>query len=208
MGSRRRPAAAALRRLPFAVGGLALLAACFGGPAPRDHFYRPASPRPSAELSKPALRGTLEVERLRSDALTRERSILHVDSVGSVQVDPYSYDLWIDTPSVMFQRELAEFLRLSGVAERVVVPEMNVSDDFVLGGWIERMVYVTGSDSVLLEVEFSLSRARGGGQILQRRYRVEKPVSGRDMEAVVASFGAAIQEIFDELVADIAASAG
>jgi cholesterol transport system auxiliary component len=207
MGSRPAIAPAARCRLPVALGGLALLAACFGGPAPRDHFYRPAPPQPSAALSKPALPGTLEVERLRSDALTRERSILHADSAGSVQVVPYSYELWIDTPTVMLQRELAAFLRRAGVAERVVLPEMNVRDDFVLGGWVERMVYVTGSDSVLLELDFSLSRARGGGQILQRRYRVERPVGGHGMDAVVAAFSAAMQDAFEQLVADIAATA-
>lgn len=207
MDRRERPAPAAMRWLPVALGGLALLAACFGGAAPRDHFYRPASPQPSTALAKPVLPGTLEVERLRSDALTRERSILHVDSASSVQVDPYPYHLWIDTPTVMIQRDLAEFLRLSDVAERVVLPEMNVREDFVLGGWIERMVHVTSSDTALLEIEFALSRARGGGQILQRRYRVEKPVGGRGTEAVVAAFGAGMHEIFEKLVADIAAAA-
>lgn len=195
-------------RAGLALAALPLLAACLGGPAPRDHFYRPDAATPSAPLAKPILRGALEVERLRADALTRERAILRVDSPESVQVTPYAYHLWIDTPTVMMQRDLAEFLRLAGVSERVILPEMNVEEDYELFGWIERLVHVTGNDSVVVELEFSLAHPRGGGQIMRRRYRVEQAVAGSDMEAVVKAFSQAVQQIFDRLVADIAATAG
>jgi len=197
MGAR---ACLALLALPFLV-------ACLG-PGPRDHFYRPAAIRPSEPLAEPILQGSLEVERLRADALTRERAILWVDDPESVQVTPYAYHLWIDSPTVMIQRDLADFLRLAGVAERVVLPEMNVDEAYELFGWIERLVHVTGNDSVVVEIEFSLAHPRGGGQIMERRYRVEQAVAGSGMDAAAEAFSSALQQIFDRLVADIAATAG
>lgn len=194
-------------RACLALLALPLLAACLG-PGPRDHFYRPATARPSEPLAEPILRGSIEVERLRADALTRERAILWVDSPESVQVTPYAYQLWIDTPTVMIQRDLAEFLRLSGVAERVVLPEMHIEESYELFGWIERLVHVTGDDSVVVEIEFSLAQPRGSGQIMQRRYRAEQAVDGSGMDAAVEAFSQALRQIFERLLADIAATAG
>lgn len=183
---------------------LSALAGCLGGTPPRDHFYRIDPAQPATALPAPVLKGTLEVERLRADALTRERAILRVPSADSLQVTPYTYQLWIDTPTVMLQRSLAEYLRLAGVADRVVVPEMNVDENHELSGWIERLVHVRDEDRVIAELDFSLIDARGTSQPLRRRYRVEVATGGTDMDKVVAAFNAAIGEIFERLVADIA----
>lgn len=190
------------------VSTLSALAGCLGGTPPRDHFYRIDPAQPATTLPAPALKGTLEVERLRADALTRERAILRVPSADSLQVTPYTYRLWIDTPTVMLQRSLAEYLRLAGVADRVVLPEMNVDENYELSGWIERLVHVRDEDRVIAELEFSLINARGTSQPLRRSYRVEVATGGSDMDEVVAAFNAAIGEIFERLVADIATIQG
>lgn len=205
MGSSGLLLAARLAGASLALSALVTAAGCFGGPAPRDHFYRIDQSQPQASLSQPVLKGTLGIDRFRTDALTRERSILRVESSGSVRVTPYAYQLWVDTPTVILQRDLAEFMRLAGVAERVVLPEMNVEEEYEVAGWIERLVHVTGNDSVVVEMEFSLSRSRGGGQLLRRRYHAEQATGGNDMDSVVKAFGSAVREIFEHLLADIAA---
>ncbi len=204
MGS--RPAA---RVSTAALLGAALLVAC-ASPAPRDHFYKLEAAAPASPLSPPALRGTLEVERLRTDALTRERSILYVTDPDAVQVTPYSYHLWVDTPTVMLQREIAEFMRRAGVAERVVLPEMNVNETWSLNGWIDRLVHLRddGSGRVIVELEFSLSRERRDELLVRKRYRVEEAVAQDDVESVARAFNVAVSEILDQLVSDIAAAAG
>lgn len=205
MAASDRGRSRAARALPLAT---LLLAGCVGGPAPRDHFYRPAAPSPSTQATQPGLRGVLEVERPRADALTRERSILHVESAGSVQVTPYTYQLWIDTPTVLVQRDLAEYLRQAGVAERVVLPEMHVAGDFELSSWIEQLVHVTDANQVVVEIEFSLARTRSGAQILSRRYRADQPVQGSSMDDVVRAFSAALAQIYARLAEDLASRAG
>jgi uncharacterized lipoprotein YmbA len=206
MTTSRRPSAIRGAVIALAVSAPIALGGCLGSSAPRDHFYRINLAAPASALPAPVLPGTLEVERLRTDALTRERAILRVPSADSLQVSPSTYHLWIDTPTVMLQRSLAEYLRLAGVAERVVVPEMNIDESYELSGWIERLVHVRNDDRVIAELEFSLTDPRGTSQLLRRRYRAEVATGGDDMDKVVAAFNAAIGEIFARLVADIAAS--
>ena len=204
MTTSTRPPAIRGAVIALAVSTLISLGGCLGSSAPRDHFYRIDLAPPAAVLPAAVLPGTLEVERLRADALTRERAILRVPSADSLQVTPSTYHLWIDTPTVMLQRSLAEYLRLAGVADRVVLPEMNVEETYELSGWIERLVYVRSDDRVIAEFEFSLTDAHGTSQPLRRSYRVEVATGGDDMEKVVAAFNTAIGEIFARLVADIA----
>jgi ABC-type uncharacterized transport system auxiliary subunit len=207
-GARSEPQASGVGRAS-AAGALLLLLACAGGPAPRDHFYLLAPPAPAAARPQPALAGVLQVERFRADALTRERSILSVEDPSSVQVVPYSYHLWVDSPTIMLQRRLADHLVAAGVAERVVLPGMSVQGDWVLSGWIERLIHVTegGSGRVLVELELSLARARGGDLLLRRQYRVERPVEGDSVDDAVRAFGEALGEIFSTFEADVVAAA-
>lgn len=208
MSSRRSPSPCAVRPLCATLGAL-LVTACIGSPAPRDHFYMLEPGAPSTPLAQPALRGTLEVERLRADALTRERAILRVAGPESVQVTPYTYHLWIDTPTVMLQRELAEYLRRAHLADRVVLPEMDVEENWVLNGWIDRLVRVTADapERVIVTLEFALARARGGELLLRKRYQVEVASEGDGIDAAVRAFNAAVGEVFGRLVSDIAAAA-
>jgi ABC-type uncharacterized transport system auxiliary subunit len=200
--------ASGVRKASAAGALLLLLAACVGGPAPRDHFYLLSPPAPAAR-PQPVLAGVLQVERFRTDALTRERSILSVDDPSSVQVVPYSYHLWVDSPTLMLQRRLADHMFAARVAERVVLPGMSVQGDWVMSGWIEHLIHVTegGSGRVLVELELSLARARAGDLLLRRRYRVERPVEGDSVDAAVRAFGEAVGEIFSTFEADVVAAA-
>ena len=100
---------------------------------------------------------------------------------------------------------MAHYVRLAGVAERVVLPEMDVEEAYELSGWIERLVHVTGEDSVAVEIEFAVLEARGGKELLRRRYRADVATGGGDMDAVVGAFDSAVGQIFEGLLADIAA---
>jgi ABC-type uncharacterized transport system auxiliary subunit len=186
------------------------LAGCFGGPAPRDHFYNLAPALPTEQRAEPALRGTLEIERFRSDALTRERAILHVDDPDAVQVVPYAYHLWTDTPTRMLQWGLADYLRRAGVAERITLPEMNVEEAWELNGWVDRLVHVTGENpqSVIVEIQVTLRRGRSADLLMSRSYRAVVPVEGKDVESAVRAFNVAVTEIFRKLEADLVAAAG
>jgi ABC-type uncharacterized transport system auxiliary subunit len=190
---------------------LALLSgACALGPAPRDHYYRLEVSAPQAPRTRPALPGTLEVDRVYGDPLTYGRPILRRQSEGDAEVTPYTYHLWADSPTLMLQRELAEYLRGVGLAEQVVTPDMNVDEQWILTGHLARFDQVVEGSPPHVQVvlELRLSEARTGRLVLRETYRARSVAGGDDVPGAVAAFGAALGEIFERFVADAAASAG
>ena len=82
--------------------------------------------------------------RIWGNALTRGRPILHSDSDRAVEVTPYGYHLWVDSPTLLLQRELTAFLRQAGLAKDVVTSDANSPADWVVTGFIERLDHTTG----------------------------------------------------------------
>jgi ABC-type uncharacterized transport system auxiliary subunit len=203
----RREALRPVRAL-LALGVCAGVAGCLAGPAPRDHYYRLEVAPPSAGLASAPLRGTLEVERLRSDALTQERPILRREA-GAVEVAPYAYAVWIDSPTLLVQQQLAAFLRSAGVADAVVTPELGVGEDWVVTGRLDRLEQVSGAGDARVEVELELAarRADRGTLLLRKSYRAEQATGGDDPAAAVRGFAAALHGIFESFAADLAAAA-
>jgi ABC-type uncharacterized transport system auxiliary subunit len=203
----RRVTASSLRA-PLLIGLAALASACAAGPAPRDHFYRLRVETPQSSRTSPVFPGTLEVDRLRGDALTRGRSILRRESEQDVEVIPYAYHLWVDSPTLLLQRQLANYLRGTGLAERVVRPEMNVSEDWIVTGYLARLDHVVGESParVVVELELTLAEVKRSALLLSHSYREERAIQEPGVPAAVRAFDAAVTSIFERFVADAAAA--
>ena len=175
---------------------------CVSGSAPRDHFYRLEARAPSA-LAAPRLDGTVEVDRLGSDAITGERLILYRHDESS-EIDRHTYHQWTDPPPVMLQKELARFLREAGAAKRVVTPSLRITSDYAIGGRVVRLERVVGGSDghVVVELELAVV-ARDGELLLLEAYREERPVPGRGVDAAVAAMGDALSAIFERFLADL-----
>jgi len=176
-------------RLWLLLAVLVGVAGCLGGPAPRDHVYRLQVEPPRSARNAPAFPGTLEVGRVWGNALTRGRPILHSDSDRAVEVTPHDYHLWVDSPTLLLQRELTAFLRQAGLAKEVVTSDANFPVDWVVTGFIER-----------------LAEANRGRLVLRKTYRAEQPSDGAGVLAAVQAFGTAVGSIFESFAADAAAS--
>jgi ABC-type uncharacterized transport system auxiliary subunit len=187
---------------------LASATGCLGGPAPRDHVYRLQLEPPRNALNAPAFPGTLAVDRIWGNALTRGRPILRSDSEHAVEVTPYDYQLWVDSPTLLLQRALTTYLRQAGLAESVVSSNANTPVDWVVTGFIERLEHIPGEGSprVLVELELSLAEANRGRLLLRESYRVEQPSDGAGVPAAVRAFGTAVGSIFESIAADAVAS--
>jgi cholesterol transport system auxiliary component len=186
-------------------GWLAL--ACVGGPAPRDHFYRLDLASPEAANPSPLLPGTLEVDRLGSNDLLRSRGVVHVESASAIELTPYSFHLWADSPTLMLQQELADFLRAARVAEQVVTPQMNVREDWQVTGQLRRLDHVVAAEpSVIVELELRLTDARTARLVVRETYRVERTAGGPGVEDAVRALNQAVQSVFERFVADVAAA--
>ena len=195
-------------RLWLLLAMLVGVAGCLGGPAPRDHVYRLQVEPPGSARSAPALPGTLEVGRIWGNALTRGRPILRSDSDSAVEVTPYDFHLWVDSPTLLVQRALTEYLRQVGLAEKVVSSDANTPANWVVTGFIERLDHITGGGAprVLVELELSLAEADRGRLLLRRTYRAEQPSDGAGVLAAVRAFGTAVGSIFESFAADAAAT--
>jgi ABC-type uncharacterized transport system auxiliary subunit len=181
---------------------------CLGGPAPRDHVYRLQVEPPESTRNAPALPGTLEIGRVWGNALTRGRPILRSDSDSAVEVTPYDFHLWVDSPTLVLQRALTAYLRQVGLAERIVSSDANTPANWVATGFIERLDHITGGGPprVLVELELRLNEANRGRLLLRRTYRVEQPSDGAGVPAAVRAFGTAVGAIFESFAADAAAA--
>jgi ABC-type uncharacterized transport system auxiliary subunit len=195
-------------RLWLLLAMLVGAAGCLGGSAPRDHIYRLQVEPPRSARNAAAFPGTLEVGRVWGNALTRGRAILHSDSDRAVEVTPYGYHLWVDSPTLLLERELAAYLRQTGLAETVVSSDANTPVDWVVTGFVERLDHIEGGGTqrVLVELELRLTEANRGRLVLRKTYRVEQPSDGVGMPAAVRAFGTAVGSIFESFAADAAAT--
>jgi ABC-type uncharacterized transport system auxiliary subunit len=191
-----------MRRAAWLAGG-ALLLACAGGPAPRDHFYRIQTSAP-APLAAPVFAGTVEVDRFRADALTGGIRIVQRQGDGASELEPYDYHQWADPPTVLLQTCLVDFLRGTRAAPLVVTPELRAHSDFAVQGRIAQLEHQTGGGAprAVVELELSISRESDRAVLLQRVYREERPAAGPSVAEAVDAASAAVSAIFTRFLAD------
>ena len=197
----------AIRRaaIPLAVATMLILGGCLSGPAPPDRFYRLEVPDAAARLEVPRLRGRLLVDSVRGDGMTSGRQMLYRSESDPSQVKREGYDNWVDSPPVMVQRAVVEFLRSANAAEVVITPEMRVDSDFHLGGRVDRFERLVGQGSsrVTIELEFTLVRAEGREPLLLETYGEHEEVTGSGVGDSVEAFGRALHRILERLVLDL-----
>jgi ABC-type uncharacterized transport system auxiliary subunit len=181
--------------------------ACAGGPAPRDHFYRLTVPEPptTSRHAVPLFAGALEVERLRADPLVRGRAMLSSDGPESVEVAPYRFHFWVESPVVAIQRALVADLRARGIAEQVVPPEIRVAESWMVTGRLVRLegIRQLEDNRVLVEVELGLVESRTGNLYWHATYGAERPADGPGAEGFARAIGFALAEVFESFAADL-----
>jgi cholesterol transport system auxiliary component len=188
----------------FAAAAL-LAAGCLAPAAPPDRYWR-IEIAPPVRLAAPAFGGRLEVGRFGADSAARGTALHWIAEEGDPEIRMRPYDRWVDSPTLMLQRELASALRAAGIAREVVTPEMGIEPDHRLGGRLARFEEVRGPGAprVVVELELVVTDARRAELELQATYREEREIAGAAVEDVVRAYDAALSA----LVARIAADAG
>jgi ABC-type uncharacterized transport system auxiliary subunit len=183
-----------------------LLAACGGAKLPRDHYYRLEAAPPADPLAVPCLLGSLRVTPLRSDALTRGTVLLRSNAARPHEVlrDPYRH--WVDSPTTLLQRAIADFLRQARVADVVLPVDTTLPADWLVGGRILRLETVVSAGGSHALVELELNLVRGGGReiVFHRSYREERP-SPAGAGGAAAGINAALDGILERFLADLVA---
>ncbi len=201
------PATRRRRGLVAAIGVLA--AGCLAPPAPRDRYYR-ITVAPPARLAAPAFAGVLEVERFQADSAGRATALAFLADASAREVKRREYDHWVDSPTLMLQRELATALRTAGLAGEVVTPDIGVEVGHRLGGRLVRFEEVRGPGTprVVVEVEIAITDPRRTALELQATYREEREIGGPAVEDVVRAYDAALSALVARLAADSAGRPG
>ncbi|WP_068437554.1 ABC-type transport auxiliary lipoprotein family protein [Magnetospirillum sp. XM-1] len=176
------------------------LAACAGPAAPPDSFYRIEPGAPAQRFAKPALPGVLEVNRLAADGVVAERALAFARDGALAH---YKYDFWSEPPGMLLQDRLAHYLAESGLADRVVTPELRVLSDWVLRGKVRRFEQVAGASQVAVELELAVVSARDGRLVLLQTYETRVATPTERVEDAARAMEKGVAEIFARFLADL-----
>ena len=119
------------------------------------------------------------------------------------EVTPYVYHLWVDSPTILLQRELARWLNAHGIAQQTVLPEAGVRERWLVTGRLERFEHIAPANEVLVVLELRVKDQKSGKLQLQKRYSAKAPAGAVDEAA--PAFGSAVGAIFEQFAADLAA---
>lgn len=196
---------AMIRRLSALVLA-AGLAACGGNATvPENHFYRLEIAAPDAAVKR-LLPGVLEVDRLLAAGELTQRSIVYRHADNPHQLKAYHYHFWNEPPGVLLQAELVDYLRGSGIADKVMTPEMRARPDFAVTGRVEKLERVIGgSNAGVIEMNLVLRRVSDGKVLVAKTYTRNFTPKDDGLTALAKGFSAAARDIFKAFVDDVAA---
>jgi ABC-type uncharacterized transport system auxiliary subunit len=109
-------------KVPFVVSLvlLAVSACSTPPPVPDDRYYRLAGSAAGIRLPEPALDGVLLVDTPNAAGVRRSRKMIYSDDEANVRFKQYHYHHWEDSPPLLIQQHLTDFLNQSGYAHSVI----------------------------------------------------------------------------------------
>lgn len=175
-----------------------LFAACAGGPAPLDHYYRVEVSAPNSASGIP-LAGTLHVDPLRTDGLVGQRHLLYRQREDSSEILQYGYHRWADPPAIALQTALVRFLRDANAADIVMEANTQTRPNYRVAGRIHRFERLIDDLAVVVEVDLMLISAEG--VVLVHGNYAEKREAA-DVGASASAIGDAVHGIFENFLVD------
>lgn len=194
------------RNLIIALPLLAL-GACGGqSTVPEDQFYRLPAPEVSA-TSATLTDGAIFVEQFLADGIQRERALVYTEASTPTKLLQRHYHFWTDSPARLLRDQLIDYLRAAN-AGRVITDSPEVPAELSIYGKISRLDQIVDSGSAMVDVvvDFRVQKAGSEAPVLVRQYERTQSLHDQSVEAAVTAFGAALSEIYAQLVSDMAAS--
>jgi ABC-type uncharacterized transport system auxiliary subunit len=180
-----------------------LLAACAGGPAPVDHFYR-VEVSAETTTSEATLPGTLHIDPLRTDGLIGQRQLLYRKEADSAEIRQHGYHRWTDPPAIALQTALVSFLRDAHAAEIVMAANTQTRPDYRVSGRIHRFERVLSEAAVVVEIDLTLTTTKG--DVLVHKSYAERH-DAADVAAAAGAIGEAVRSIFERFLVDLGRAA-
>jgi ABC-type uncharacterized transport system auxiliary subunit len=196
----------AANRIEFLLIGAALslmLWSCASGPAPIDHYYQIDAGVPGA-LAARKLEGSLQVDRLRTDALTGERQLLYKETADASEIRQHPYQRWSDPPAILLQTELISFLSAAAVADTVMQATARVKPDYMLSGRILDFERVLEPEvRAVVEIQLIVTSTAEKEILVNNSYREEQTAANSTIAASAVAFSEAVHVIFERFLADL-----
>lgn len=182
----------------------ALLTGCVGsGALPEQRFYRLPEPRPTP-VASPVITRLLGIPRLRANGLYHERAILHFLPEQPLDLRPYHYHHWSDSPTLLIRDHLVSYLSAAGAVREMTRFQDEGRAQLQLYGRLIRFEREVNTSGIMVHValEFSLE---AGHQVLlpAKRYEVQQEAADRTVHGTVQAFGTALEAIYGQLLADL-----
>ncbi len=182
------------------------LGSCASGPAPIDHYYRIDAGVPDAPLAT-KLEGILQVDRLRTDALTGERQILYKETASASEIHQHPYQRWADPPAILIQTELISFLSAAAAADTVMLATARVKPDYLVSGRIRKFERVLEPKvRAVVEIQLIVTSTAGDEILVNHSYREERAAANSTIAASAVAFSEAVHAIFERFLADLGGS--
>jgi ABC-type uncharacterized transport system auxiliary subunit len=169
-----------------------------------DKYYQLGVPNSAAFAPSNDSGVTLTVANLSSNHLYQQDGIVYTAVAG--HMGTYGHDRWTAAPADMMQQVLMSSLRASGRYRGVYMLRNNPTADFVIHGRIHDFREVDlAKNSILARVSFDLELRdrKNGNTVWTHYYSHDEPVSGKDLNAVVAAFGKNVQQGIGEITAGL-----
>lgn len=183
--------------------GTLLLSGCVGGQASPDYFYRLNVPDPESHLDPAPLQGILQVTRPSADALTSERHLVYRKDNNISQLNHHAYHRWVDSPTLLLQQEMTQYLRKAGLAQQVVTPELRTKADYALSCRIAKLERVLDqSPRIILELELGITSMKDRRTLLLRNYREEYPTTNLEVASSINAYNQALSNILHRFISD------
>lgn len=180
-----------------------VLSGCLGGQPSPDYFYRFNVPAPEIHFDSAPLQGTLQVTRPRADALTSERHLVYRKDSTISQLNHHAYHRWADSPTLLLQQEITQYLRKAGLAQQVVTPEIRTKSDYALSCRIAKLERVLDqSPRVILELELGITSMKDRRTVLLRTYREEQPTTNLEVPSSIMAYNQALENILHRFLTD------
>ena len=195
---------------PLYVAAL-FITACIGGNSvniPRDHYYQLPPAQASQAFSKPILPGSLSINHLHANGMLHERAILFVSDKAPLEINPYHYHHWVNTPSSLIQRHMLSYLHEKNLATKQQRYRSGVTTDYMVTGELvhfERLVNSTVI-KVQVEIELALYDNQQKKELLRQTYKQVHAAPGKKMDQTITAFAQALKNIYQQFSHDVQAS--
>lgn len=165
---------------------------------PEESFYRLDAGAPAVVQAIPEFDGVLSVQFVAAAPLYRDRAMLYTEPSAPARLQRYHYHYWIDTPPLLLQRGLADYLRSAGLASRVVTPDEGVDAERRLRVVLERFEHERGPHGGRVNVMWTLtlSERPSGRLVQQERLQAAAEVRGDEFSAVADAYARAVTDLY------------